>query len=365
MPRIQNIHIPSSAKNLAINGALDFWQEKVGTTTTVNTATGAIVWMADMVRASHAGTSVKNFSVVRSTDVPTAAESGFDATYSTLWTQLTGLASPSTTDILNPFLYSMEGYDYAQIHGKKATFGFWIKGSIAGTYGFSLRNENSDRTYRTTFTINQPNTWEFKSITVQMDTQGTWNFENGRGVLVAIGSTGGASVSAAPSTSWNADGLNVVSGVTNWTGTTNATLRIAMFSITEGIVGFGAKGFQRAGVDIQQELLMCQRYYEKSYDTNTTPGTGVDIGSIECIAFDGASRIIDKVTTWSAPKRNTPTMTMYSISGASGVIRNGSLSTDIGVAGVQVTYRGMYLLNTNGTSAGSICRYHYVADSRL
>lgn len=37
MSKIQNVHIPAAQKNFAINGALDFWQEKGGTVSTVNT----------------------------------------------------------------------------------------------------------------------------------------------------------------------------------------------------------------------------------------------------------------------------------------------------------------------------------------
>ena len=362
MPRIQGIHTPSSAKNLAINGALDFWQEKLNTTTTINTATPGTVWIADMVRASHAGSSTKNFSVVRSTDVPTPAESGFDSVFSSLWTQLTGLASPSTTDILNPFLYSMEGYDYAQIHGKKATFGFWIKGSVAGTYGFSLRNENSDRTYRTTFAINQPNTWEFKSITVQMDTQGTWNLTNGRGVLVAIGSTGGTSVSAAPSTSWNADGLNVVSGVTNWTGTTNATLRIAMFSIVEGSLGFGAKGFQRANGVIEQEFIACQRYYRTNYD-GVLPGAVGAGGRVSVSSTDTGNSLPGVL--FGTPMRAAPTVTLYSNgTGATPRVRRYNGATDVVVSGVSVTSLAFHDIAAT-LAANAQYDYMFVADARL
>ena len=65
MPFIQNVHIPSESKNLAINGNLDFWQEKVGNTSTVNTASTVTAYSADMLAYQSGGATTKNYSVVR------------------------------------------------------------------------------------------------------------------------------------------------------------------------------------------------------------------------------------------------------------------------------------------------------------
>ena len=365
MPRIQNIHQPAELKNYAINGALDFWQEKVGTTSTVNTASSVDAYSADMFSYQSGGPTTKNYSLQRSTTVPTAAQAGFNAAYSILFTMITAIPSFNTADFVNPCNYRMEGFDYAKLHGGVVGIGFWIQASVAGTYSVSIRNAGANRSYVTTVTVNNPNTPEYKFFSFQTDSSGTWAFDNTIGMNIQIGSYAGATYQTASLNTWQAGNFVTASTATNYMATAGATLRVSLLSIVQGAIGFGAIGFQRAGKTIQQERALCERYYEKSYDINDTPGAGNATGAIEAIAYDTASRIIEKLSSWSTPKRVSPTMTMYSITGSSGVIRNGSLSSDIGVAGVSVTHRGMYLLNTNGTSAGSIMRYHYVADARL
>lgn len=366
MSKIQTIHTPGKLENIAINGALDFWQDKVSSTTTVNTATGGTVWIADMVRASHAGTSVKNFSVVRSTNVPDVSQCGFDVQYSSQFTQITGIPSLAATDIINPFLYSVEGYDYQRMHGKKVTFGIWAFSSIAGTYSFGLRNSAATRSYVTTFNINQANTWEFKQITVQMDTSTSgYDFTTGVGILVSIGSVAGSSNVQSPSTSWQNNGLSVANTATNWAGTSGAVLRFTLFSIVEGSMGFGAKGFQRSAPTVAAELVACQHYYEKSYSLETAPGTaGIDEGIYNFQMNQGSTVQSILPIKFLTTKRTIPSVTFYARNGASGSWWNYNAGSAVAVAG-QVGGQHSWAINTAAFPAGVNIGGHYVADARL
>lgn len=261
MPRIQNVHIPAESKNLAINGALDFWQEKGGTTSTVNTASTINAYAADMLAYQSGGPTTKNYSVVRSTDVPSAVQSGLAATYSSLFTMITGIPSFAAADYVNPIWYKMEGLDFAEIHQKTATFGFWIKASIAGTYNFSLLG-GAGRSYLTTFTVASANTWEYKSITVVMDTGGTWALDNTMALQVFIAGYSGSTSQSSNLNTWQSGTFLTATTSTNWMATSGATVRVSQLSIIEGSLGFGATGFQRSGTTVQQEFAMCQRYYE-------------------------------------------------------------------------------------------------------
>lgn len=297
MSKILGKHIPSEVKNYAINGALDFWQEKAGTTTTVNTATTANGYTADMLLYASVGSTVKNYSIVRSTDVPSFAQSGFQSTYSKLFTMLTGISSFAATDTVEPFQYRMEGLDYAKIHGKATTFGFWFKASVAGTYNFAMTNASEARTYTTTFTAGA-GVWEYKKITVVMDTTGTWNFDTNMGVNIRIGHYGGSNYTASSLDQWNSTTSKYsASTATNWMATTNATIRIAQFSIVEGSLGLSAQGFQRANKTIQGEFANCQRYYWR-----TLPGFS-GIGAIA----NGASGCYYYVRS-PVQMRQTPTL---------------------------------------------------------
>lgn len=304
MSKILGIHTPYEVKNLAINGGFDFWQEKVGTTTTVNASGSNSTFISDMFRAASGGTTTLNYSVVRSTDVPTFSQAGFDASYSAQYTHITATPSFASTDFVIPLQYRMEGLDYANIHGKTVTFGFWMKASVPGTYSFAVRNDTLTRSYVTTFQVITSNNWEFKSITVPMDTQGTWNFDNSIGALIEVGTLAGSSTQTSTLSQWQSGNFRSSSISTNYAATAGAVIRVAMFSIVEGSLGFGQVGFQRAGKSIQQELAMAQRYYQKfsahisntgSFPSNNifskvtmrdTPIGSVTAGSISQITAD-------------------------------------------------------------------------------
>lgn len=284
MAKIAGVHTPAELKNLAINGALDFFQRVESAVTTVNTATTQTFYAADMFKTESGGTTSKNYSIGQSSNVPSLAQSGFNSTYSLLATMITGTSFANANDYLIPFEYNMEGFDYERIHSKTVTFGFWINASVAGTYSFMARNGGGTRSYVTTFTVNGSNTWQFVPITITLDNTGTWAFDNTTGLVIFIGTVLGTGSSNLTSTlnQWQAGNFFASTTNTNWNTTTGATLRIAQFSIVEGPLGFGSTGFLRAGKTLQQELSLCQRYCMKSYDIGTAPGTVTFIG---CMGF--------------------------------------------------------------------------------
>jgi hypothetical protein len=308
MAKITAVHVPAQPRNIIINGNLDYWQRVIGATTTINTAAPSTNYTADRFGNSGAGPTNKNYSIVRSTDVPSLAQSGNQSAYSYLYTQLTGI-SMAAADYIAPIQYRVEGFDYAKIHGKKATFGFWFKASIAGTYSFALQNGTFDRNYMTTFTHNSADTWEFKSITVQMDTSGTWALDNTMGLGIVIGGCGGSTLQTANVNGWQSGSYIQATGSTNWMATTNANIRIAQFSLVEGSLGLGPTGFMRAGETIQDELAMCQRYYAKSYAPEVAVGAITD---------NGTYHFIPQRTDFAAPfgvqrqMRTNPSIGLYS-----------------------------------------------------
>lgn len=267
MAKIATVHIPAELKNMAINGALDFWQDKVGATTTVNTATTqSPLYSADMFKVRSFGSTVKNYNYLRSTAVlPSLAQSGFQSTYSYQFQVLTAIPSGATNDLVFPIEYVMEGFDYEKIHSKTVTFGFWFFASVVGTYSFALGNAAGNRTYVTTFTVNGASTWEYKTITVTLDNTGTWAFDNSAGLEVYIGVFAGAGSGSATSllNTWQGGNFVAASTATNYFATVNAVINFAQFSIVEGSLGLGDKGFIRAGKDIQAELAMCERYLQQ------------------------------------------------------------------------------------------------------
>jgi hypothetical protein len=123
MAKIQGVHTPAQFKNLAINGAMEFFQRAPSSTQTAVTTVSAYV--ADMIVYGTFGPTAKSFVVSQSTNVPSFALSNFSGLYSYQFTNSTAIALGST-DYLIPFQYKVEGFDYQKIHGKIVTFSFWI-----------------------------------------------------------------------------------------------------------------------------------------------------------------------------------------------------------------------------------------------
>lgn len=368
MAKIQGVHTPLKLSNFVINGGLDFWQMVAGTTTTVNTATTTVNTTADMIKTASVGATVKNYSVVRSTDIPSLAQSGFQSTYSLLFTMLTGISSFAAGDWVNPAQYRMEGLDYAKIHSKTVTVGFWVKASIAGTYSFAVQNGAANRSYVTTFSINGANTWEFKTITLTLDNTGTYLFDTGIGLIFYIGTVAGATFSTASLNTWQAGEFYHATTGTNWMATTNATLRVSQISLVEGSLGLGATGFTKAGDTIEDEFALCQRYYEKSYDLETAPGAITTTGALEYTATTSTSGGGQQPgARFAVRKRIIPVMVLYSTTtGAPGKTANINTGLDVTITS-EMQGEGGFNTYTAGVTptAGHFVRHQFVADSRL
>lgn len=303
-------------RNLFINGNLDIWQRTTNVTVTFNTDFQA----ADRWWVDAWGGATYSVGYTRSTDVPTLAQSGFQSSYSLLLTNNNVNGNNTTIH------YAMEGYDYQPIHGKKVRVQFWAKTSVAGTYSLAFENGGASRSYVTTFTFGAINTWEKKTFDLQMDTVNTgWTFDNTLGVRVWIG-IGAQAQNTATLNTWLAGQFRTATANSSTWGTTNgATFQVAQLSlIPQDLVTAGSTlvdiPFQRAGRSIGHELAMCQRYYEKTYDAESPPGTVTGIGERVWMNLGTASNTsfvssdIFKVT-----KRGTPTITFYNgTSGASG-----------------------------------------------
>jgi hypothetical protein len=81
--------------------------------------------------------------------------------------------------------------------------------------------------------------------------------------------------------------------------------------------------------DFGEQLRYCQRFYEKSYNIGVAPGTSTDAGCVE--VFTPAYMAANYATvncSFKVEKRTTPTVTVYSITGATNCWRNTSTAAD-------------------------------------
>ena len=369
-PRLDSVE-----RQICLNGDFSLWQRGVGPTT----PGASITYLADRFGTAQSGYTATQ---QRSTDVPTQAASGYSSNYSLLVTNGTG-ASPTTSQY-QVMSYSVEGQDYQGIHAKKIRIQFWVKSSVTGTYVFHLRNAAATRAYTTTYSIASANTWQKVALDIQLDSSGTWAFDNTIGLQLMWTLTSGSNFQSSTLNAWQTTAGTTwgATGQTQWGATTGATFQIAQVSvIPQDFTLAGASNvdipFQRAGRTIQQELAMCQRYYEKSYEVDVAPGTAAAAtGRVTVAATAQTSSImtLGSITTFKVQKRTPPSVAFYnSGSGASGTWQyfspgNGSptnFSATLNLAGSD----GFEISNSGSpgfpTTTAFIALGHYTADAEL
>ncbi|MBB6731885.1 hypothetical protein [Cohnella zeiphila] len=136
------------------------------------------------------------------------------------------------------------------------------------------------------------------------------------------------------------------------------------FAYVQVNIGESALPYQPRSIG--EELLLCQRFYEKSYDLSTKPGTAVSLaGSDMGGALDTASLTFS--TPFKVRKRTSPTIQVYADDGTAGAIRNVSTSSNVTSAVIgqynEKSFRVFF--NTSVLTAGNLVGYHWTADAEL
>jgi len=118
---------------------------------------------------------------------------------------------------------------------------------------------------------------------------------------------------------------------------------------------------------IAEELELCQRYYAKSYNQATAPGTAsTTTGCLNYITHAGSSNGDRSTIFFPQTMRTTPTVTLYSTAtGTSGKIRIENTGTDIDGTAYYIgeSTSNYYLNGTQTTGYNAILQYQ--ADAEL
>lgn len=138
-----------------------------------------------------------------------------------------------------------------------ATLSFYVKSSVTGTYAVSARNSVPDQSYVNTYTISSANTWEYKTVTFDARTTGTWLTTNGIGIRLWFDLGSGSNLQGTAG-SWTTNNHLTVSSQVDVVGTSGATWFVTGVQLE---VGDTATPFEHRSFG--EELSLCQRYYEE------------------------------------------------------------------------------------------------------
>ena len=350
---------PLSNRNLIINGAMQVAQR--GTQVTGVASSGYRTVDRFRINFSSLGT----WTIDQATDAPAGFTKSFKATCTT------ADASPAATDsaliIYQPEAQDLQLLDFGASGAKSTTLSFWVKSNKTGAATIAvLQLDNSNKLVSFEYSISSADTWEQKTITIPGDTAGVINDDNGPGLQFEWWlNSGSDNTAGSHRVTWttfaegdrNPSNLGVGGATSDYFAITGVQLEVGSVATPFEHRSFG------------DELRRCQRYFEKSYDTNVAPGTstynGVNTnGGLTGMAAANYATRGD--STFKVTKRAQPTVVTYDGAGNNGKCNYPDSTTNQSFTVIHRGFQG-FTAETGPLSNGTDtrCYWHWTADSEL
>jgi hypothetical protein len=177
---------------------------------------------------------------------------------------------------------------------------------LTGTFGGTVSNSDYNRSYPFSYTISSANTWEQKTVTIAGDTTGTWLKTNGVGILLFF-SLGAGSSQSGTAGAWTGSFKSSATGATSVVGTNGATFYITGVQLEKGST---ATSFDYRPYGT--ELALCQRYFSKSFSTDTAVGSG-STGYVGMSIGTATTAQLLTFIPFAVEMRTAPTVTLYDL----------------------------------------------------
>jgi len=343
--------------NLLVNGALEVWQRDTSYTAIAHAESWAHNW-----RFHENGSVVGNMAQLALVDGNQQASwyGRYDVT--------TADAAMGILDYVNVTTY-IEGYDFGQANwgtaaARDITVQFAHGHTKTGTYSILFSNGANDRTYAVEYTQSVANTWEYETITIPGDTSGSWPVDETTGLRIMLSMAVGTLIDTATVDAWQAGGYWGTDNQVNAVDHSNNYLRMGPMKVE---IGSEATPFQP--VNFATELKKCQRYWFKSYDYDTAPGTATIAGSFRRYRTSAAVQANETVwCTFGQHMRVTPTIVTYSTAtGTSGKIRDTVAAADVtaNLPGTGNEHGTDPWAQQNASNASLNFQVHCTADARM
>jgi hypothetical protein len=299
----------------------------------------------------------------------TGFQSFIGVTVSTAQPSLAAGDFACVTQMLEGYRISRLGWGTA--NAQPITIGFWSDHTGAGVYSGTVRNGAVTRSYAFTYTQNVSNIPQYNTVTIPGCTDGVWPSDNTLAMTISFAMASGSTLTAPSANTWLNGNYIAAPGQVNSVATTSGVLRITGVIVLPGIEVPTAARSAFIMRPFDQELDICQRYYEKSYLYTSAPGSTIG-GQLHTGAAQWWGPTLTVPITkgiyipFKRRKRATPTATIYSpVTGLAGKIYDLTQGGDwtgtvqyLGDTSINITA----LVNSGVTNTISA---HWIADARL
>jgi hypothetical protein len=202
----------------------------------------------------------------------------------------------------------IEGYDIADLINSTTNAGFtvsfWTRNSRAGTYCIFLKNASGDRTYVSAYTVTA-NTWKYVTVTCTASPGSTWLTTNGVGLSLGWTLCSGTDFDDGTNDAWVSSNEFCSTSQQNWADVASD------FYITGIQLEPGTSATPFESRTFTQELALCQRYYEKSFDYATVPAQGARGYRVDNACADDNANVTGKVYYAVRKRSSSVTLTAY------------------------------------------------------
>ena len=341
-----------SNRNKIINGDMRIDQRNAGASVTIDSSN--TLFSVDRFQSR-----IEQATAAMTVQQSTTAPAGF---VNSLLHTVTNTTAPAAGNRVHT-RQIIEGYNIADLgwgsaNAQTITLSFWVRSSVTGTYGVGFINSAENRSYVGTYTVNTADTFEYKTITVDGDTSGTWLTNNSNGIRVTFDLGSGTTFNATSADTWVAQEACRTSGCVNFQQNSGATFYLTGVQLE---VGEKATPFEHRSFG--DELARCQRYFHKSFQQDTAPAQ--DAGLPGGAGFISTTAGLHEITYfYPVPLRAIPTTIItYSPNAATS---NWSTNTDSPSASIPLSGEGRCTIRADApTAAGRLFAIHLTAEAEL
>ena len=358
---------------MQVNGGVDISQEllSVGATLTNNTNR----YIADCWESMYnhgAATAVVTSAQVANASFPSTLN-GYSFGHQVKAT--TAISSPANGDFAR-HRHQIEGQRVARLAwgtsgAQSISVALQLYSTASGTAFLRVTNSAGNRAYHTEITVSAG--WNFVTKTIAGDTSGTWQTFNASGIILDVYVSGKTASPATPD-AWGATPAIQTTNSTNLLGTNNNTTIVTGLFVVPGIELPNLARHQFLLRPHDTEMILCQRYLEKSAFITTAILNASD-SSFGALTFDTTianNDYYDRVF-YKVRKRNTSTVTTYPFTTPSNTARSSNSSgTDYAASSAVVAFSseiGFWVQNQSGgaltVTGGGLILYGWYADSRF